>query len=448
MKSGDKKLKRLSNPIRSLTIGFSVLSLIGAVILSLPISSANGEYTSFLDALFTSTSAVTTTGLIVVDTGSYFNRFGQTIIMILFQIGGLGYMIFVSLAILGFAGKISLSNRLMLRESVGRLSSVDLIKFAKMMILTTIIIELLGIISLTYYWSDYFPFGEALYSAAFHSISAFTTAGFSIYADSFMKYAVSPFLNFVIIILCILGSVGFFVIYEVGVFLFKSKNKFRRLSTHSKIVLSATFLLILLGTLIIYFEENWNSIFTTADRIELSLFQASSASTTAGYNTIDIGLMSIASLFILIILMYIGAGPGGTAGGIKQTTMGVILIAIYNQLTGRENVMALKRRISESTIKRALSIAALALLWLITAVLILTITEKMNFIQIVFEVSSALGTVGLSTGVTSSLSVIGKIVITLTMFIGRVGPLGIGLSVIREEKVHAYQYPEDEILVG
>jgi len=368
--------------------------------------------------------------------------------MILFQVGGLGYMVFISLAVLGFAGKLSMSNRILLKESISRPTTIDLLKFTKMIILSTFIIELIGVLLLTFYWLDDYTLTEAIFSAAFHSVSAFTTAGFSTYYDNLMKYAASPFINSVIIALMILGSVGFFVLYDVASFIQPKQKMVRKLSMHSKLVLYLTLFLTIFGTAVIFYTEKWGNIGSTTDRFLISLFQASSASTTAGFNSCDIGVMSIASLFVIIILMYIGAGPGGTAGGIKQTTFGVILISIYNQLTGREKVLALKRRISEDTVKRALSIAALALLWFVIAVLALTISEEKDFIKIVFEVGSALGTVGLSAGITADLTVFGKIVIIITMLIGRVGPLGIGLTILRRKKIASYQYPEDEILVG
>jgi trk system potassium uptake protein TrkH len=440
--------RNLLTPIRSLTLGFSILSLLGAIILMMPFSSASGESTSFLDSLFTSVSAVTTTGLIVVDTGSYFNRFGQSVIMVLFQIGGLGYMIFISLAVLGFAGKISMTNRILLRESISRPTSLDLLRFANIIILSTILIELIGVFSLTIYWMQYFPFGEALYSALFHSISAFTTAGFSIYTDSFIKYGTSVYFNLITILVMVLGSLGFFVLYDLAVLINPKRKKTHSLSIHTKIVVSLTIILTFSGAAIILFSESWQGIDKFSDRILLSVFQASTASTTAGFNTLDIGLMTRASLFIIIILMYIGAGPGGTAGGIKQTSFGVILISLYNQLTGREKVLALKRKISDETVRRALSIAALAIIWFVFSVLVLTMSEDKDFLKLVFEVGSALGTVGLSTGITPDLSVIGKVVIIITMLIGRVGPLGIGLTILRKKHLVSYQYPDDEILVG
>jgi len=441
-------LRNLLTPIRSLTLGFSIISIIGALVLMMPFSSAAGQYTSFLDSLFTSMSAVTTTGLIVVDTGAYFNRFGQSVIMVLFQIGGLGYMIFISLAVLGFAGRISMSNRILLRESISRPTSMDLLKFTRVIILLTLIIESLGVVLLTLYWSKYFSFGEAVYSSVFHSISAFTTAGFSIYTDGFIRYGTSVYFNLVIIADMILGSLGFFVLYELGKLVYPVKKYPHRLSMHTKMIVSLTIILTLIGSTVIFISENWSDGNSIMDKILLSVFQASTASTTAGFNSLDIGVMTRASLFIIIILMFIGAGPGSTAGGIKQTSFGVILISLYNQLTGRESVLVLKRRVSDETVKRALSIAALALLWFVSAVLALTISEDKDFLKIVFEVGSALGTVGLSAGITSDLTAFGKIVIIITMLIGRVGPLGIGLTILRKKRVSSYQYPEDEILVG
>lgn len=424
------------------------MSLVGAVLLSLPLSSTSGNYSSFVDSLFTSMSAVTTTGLVVFDTGSYYNWFGELVIMLLFQVGGLGYMIFISLVVLGFAGKLSMSNRILLKESINRPTKLDLLKFTKLMILSTLVVEVLGIISLTLYWMNYFSFGEALYSAVFHSISAFTTAGFSIYTDSFIKYNTSIIFNIITISIMVLGSIGFFVMYDLSMKISKVNGRKHKLSAHTKLIVALTFLLTISGGAVIFFTESWDSTYSIVDKIIISVFQASTASTTAGFNSCDIGIMSKASLFIIIILMYIGAGPGSTGGGIKQTTFGVILISIYNQLTGRERALALKRKISDDTVKRALSIAVLALLWFVVAVLILSVTENMGFIQIVFEVGSALGTVGLSTGVTAGLTTTGKWVIIITMLIGRVGPLGIGLSILRKKKISSYQYPEDEILVG
>jgi trk system potassium uptake protein TrkH len=357
-------------------------------------------------------------------------------------------MIFISLFVLGFAGKLSMSNRILLRESINRPSKVDLVKFSKIIIVTTITIETIGVIFLTIYWMNFFGFKEALYSAVFHSVSAFTTAGFSIYSDSFIKYQNSIPFNLIIISLIVLGSLGFFVLYDLYLYITNPVKKTRKLATHSKLVISLMLVLTLSAAGLIFYAEGSAHVNSLREKIVTSIFQAATASSTAGFNTIDIGLMKDQSLFTIITLMFIGAGSGGTAGGIKLTTFGVLLISLYSQLSGRKNVAVLKRKISESTVQRSIAIALIAVLWLIAAVLVLTFSEQKSFIQILFEVASALGTVGLSAGITGDLSIIGKIIIIITMLIGRVGPLGIGLTVLIREKITSFEYPESDILVG
>ena len=448
MKQQYSFLRKLLTPVRSLSLGFSTLSIIGAFILIMPFSSANGQFTPFLDALFTAASAVTTTGLIVVDTGSYYNLFGQTVIMILFQIGGLGYMIFVALAVLGFGRGLSMSYRILLRESINRPTKIELIKFVKLMIYFTIAIEAVGVIALTIYFAQYFDFGKAFYSALFHSISAFTTAGFSVYPDSFIQFQSSLILNGIIIGLFLLGAAGFFVLYDLYSFAFLKTGKIKkRLSTHTKLVISLALILNIIGVVLIFFSESDKFSSVLSEKLIFSTFQSLTASTTAGFNTIDIGAMSVPSLFYIIVMMFIGAGPGGTAGGIKLTTFGVILFSLYSELSTKKGISIFKRSISDVTVKRSLTIALLGVLWMLTAVLLLTLTEDSTFMTILFEVVSALGTVGLSAGITAGLTSFGKIIIIITMLIGRIGPLAIGLSVVRKEKV-SVKYAEDEILVG
>ncbi|MFO7446868.1 MAG: potassium transporter TrkG [Ignavibacteriaceae bacterium] len=413
----------------------------------LPVSSASGQFTPFLDALFTSASAVTTTGLVVVDTGTFYNVFGQTVIMILFQVGGLGYMIFVALAVLGFGKELSMSYRILLRESINRPSKIELIRFVKLMLYFTLIIEGIGIVILTFYFLNFYSFGEAFFSAVFHSISAFTTAGFSIYGDSFMQFKNSLVLNGIIIGLIIFGAAGFFVLYDIYVFVKPGARSKRRLSTHTKLILALAILLNLTGIIIIFFSEGEKFASGFNERMITSVFQSLSASTTAGFNSIDIGLLSVPSMFYIILLMFIGAGSGSTAGGIKLTTLAVILFSLYSQLSIKKSISVFKRSITDETVKRALAIALLTGMWAFIAVLLLTITEKSDFIKIVFEVISALGTVGLSAGITAELSSFAKILIIITMLIGRIGPLAIGLSVVKKERV-AIRYAEDEILVG
>lgn len=442
------KFRKLS-PIQILVIGFVLLSLIGGFVLGLPISSSSGETTPYLDTLFTATSAVTTTGLIVVDTGSHFNLFGQTVIMILFQIGGLGYMLFFVVIALLLGKRLTMQDTLVLREAVKRPVRIELTKFTNIILLFTFTVELAGAIVLTIYFSNYFPLSQAMYSAVFHSVSAFNTAGFSIYPDSLSQYNNSLVLNLTSILIFTAGSLGFWTVYDTFRHI---RNKFRKknpssLSVHSKFVYCLTFAFLIIGTITIYFSEDWSTAISFKEKMLNSIFQTLTATSTTGFNTIDIGSMSVTSLILIIGFMFIGAGSGSTAGGIKITTFGVILASLYSTLRLKENVNIFKRCVSVEIVQHAFAIVSLAVLWTFLTLIILSLTEDASFIQILFEVISALGTVGLSTGITGSLTAIGKWLIIITMLIGRIGPLGIGLSIFSKRR-ELVKYPNGDIFVG
>lgn len=442
-------LKKLS-PLRVLILGFLILTLSGALLLMLPTSNANGSSQSFIDALFTATSAVSTTGLIVVDTSSYYSLFGQWIILILVQIGGLGYMVFIVLVFIGKNKNISLQSRKILRESLSRPTKVDMVRFVKIVFIFTFAIELFGALGLYLYWSHYFSFPEAVYVSVFHSISGFCTAGFGLFNDSITKYGHSYYINSIIDLICIAGAAGFFVLYDIyeyllGIIMNKQPNK---LSLHSKIVLLITSSLIVAGSIALWgFEESsFSSSF--GNKFLDSTFQIISASTTTGFNTIDIGSMATSCLFLIIILMFIGASPGSTGGGIKTTSFGILIKHIISTLSGKKDTVFFKRKINSDTVTNVFLLTSMSLIWIIVAVLILCATEKESFIRILFETVSAFGTVGLSAGITTGLSTSGKIIITLTMFLGRVGPLALGFSLFMREKQNGFSYPQEEILIG
>jgi len=442
------KFRKLS-PIQILAIGFVLLSLIGGFVLCLSISSSSGEMTPYLDALFTATSAVTTTGLIVVDTGSHYNLFGQTVIMILFQIGGLGYMLFFVVIALLLGKRLSMQDTLLLREAVKRPVKIELTKFINIVLLFTFAVELAGAIALAIYFSNYFPLSQAIYSAIFHSISAFNTAGFSIYTDSLSQYNNSLVLNATFILIFTAGSLGFWVVFDTFRHI---SNKFRkrnpsRLSVHSKLVYSLMIVFVIIGIFVIYFSEDWSTAISLKEKMLNSIFQTLTATSTTGFNTIDIGGLSVTSLILIVGFMFIGAGSGGTAGGIKITTFGVILASLYSTLRQKENVNIFKRSVSVEIVQHAFAILSLAVLWTFLTLIILSLTEDASFIQILFEVISALGTVGLSTGITGSLTIVGKWLIIITMLIGRIGPLGIGLSIFTKHR-ELVKYPNGDIFVG
>ena len=437
-------------PAQTLLMGFILIIVAGTILLTLPIASSEKISQPFIDAVFTATSAITGTGLVVVDTGSFYSFFGQMVLLTLIQIGGLGYMIFIALIILGFGGRMSFNSRILFNESLTHPTSIDMKKFVKIVFVFTFVIEFIGAGLLSIYWMRYFPIAKAIYSGIFHSISAFCTAGFGLFPDSLSSYRGSIVINLVIIGVCVAGAIGFFVLYDMYTLSKKiiKHERPRRLSIHSKFVLLISITLMFAGAVIIFISERGLQSSTLRERLLSSAFQSILASTTTGFNTIDIGAMTPLSLFTIIFLMFIGASPGGTGAGIKTVSFGIILLFLFSLLAGREDVNLFKRRISPRTINKVFAISSIAILWVVLATGILITTEKASFLQVLFEVVSALSGVGLSTGITPALSTMGKIVISVTMLIGRMGPLAIGFSLVGKPKPVAFKYAEADVLVG
>lgn len=360
-------------------------------------------------------------------------------------------MIFIALLIVGLGKKLSFSGVALWHTSIAKPSTEDMIKFSKKIILFTLFFEVLGAVMLGYYWCKFFPFPDAIYSAIFHSISAFCTAGFSLYSDSLSAYRNSIFFNASILLVCLAGSVGFFVLNDLYHFVkhIILKKYPRRFSAHSKLAMLIMFILIILGIIIMYFVPG-NVGDQAGKRLLYSIFQIISVVTTAGFNTVAIGALANSILWLMILLMFIGSAPGGTGGAMKTTTLGLILLSVRATLRGHGNeINVFDRRVPPELISRAYAIAVIALLWIAVAFGIMLITDKgLPFQAILFEITSAFGNVGLSTGITSSLSAIGKIVISLTMLLGRVGPIAIGYSFIGKSQSSSITYPKAEILVG
>lgn len=437
-------------PVQYLLGGFILLILIGTALLSLPTASAGSQCHPFLVALFTATSAVTTTGLVVVDTGSAFSGFGQTVILVLFQVGGLGYMIVIAAAVLGVGGRLSLFERMLLRESLQRPASMALIRFIKLILTFTLVFEAIGVICLAFVLARDLPPLKAIYAAVFHATSAFCTAGFSLFADGFSRYGDSLLFNGVVMGLCLGGASGFFVLYEVfSVWIHRDKRDLPyRWSVHTRLSLCVSLGLIMIGTTFMLLWEPSCVSSTSDGRILRASFQSLSAATTTGFNTVSISELGPGSLFLLICLMFVGASSGGTGGGIKGTSLGVMLLSLAALLTGKEEVTLFGRRIPTLTVYRAFIIGLIAILWITAVTLILALTEDLPFLGLFFEVVSAFGTVGLSTGVTPVLSDFGKILLCMTMLVGRIGPLAIGYSLMGRRRAKHFSYPETEILVG
>nr|WP_243694478.1 TrkH family potassium uptake protein [Aquifex aeolicus] len=420
------------------------------MLLYLPISTTRPI--SFLDALFTATSAVTVTGLAVLDTYSDFTLFGKLVILFLIQVGGLGYMTLSTFFLVLLGRRIGLKERLILAESLEYPSMHGLIRFLKRVFSFVFITELTGAILLSIYFSLK-GVEDPVFNGIFHSVSAFNNAGFSTFKNGLLDFRGDLFVNLVISFLIILGGIGFFVVNDI--YLWYTK-KVPRLSVHTKLVMITSVLLILLGTVGLIFTEfgNYKGLwqYDWYERI-LSSYFMSVSSRTAGFSTVDLIDMSESSQFLLMILMFIGASPGGTGGGIKTTTFVVILIAVYSFVRGREQSVIFERSVPESTIKKALVILSLSIFFINFVNLMLDKFENKDFLYTMFEVVSAFSTVGLSIGNPEGLSFcadfspLGKIVIIITMLVGRLGILGFALALTGRSEVQRIKYPEARILV-
>ncbi|MDD4364031.1 MAG: TrkH family potassium uptake protein [Atribacterota bacterium] len=440
-----KKKKELT-PNQILVLGFLGIISIGTYLLQHPISSSSGISIELLDALFTATSATCVTGLIVLDTGKDFSLFGQWVILILFQIGGLGIMTFSTMFAFLLGRKISLRQRLLIQESLNQFSIGGLVRLAKYIIVFTIFFEGLGTLLLYINWSNLTSVHNHLFLSFFHAVSAFCNAGFSLFSDSLEQFNLNIGINLIFLILIVFGGIGFLVLVEL--FEFPKKH---RLSLHSKLVLVVTIVLLITGAVGIYLLEKNNSAtlqpMLLKGRILTSLFQSTTAR-TAGFNTISVEQLGNSTLFFLIILMFIGASPTSTGGGIKTTTFSIAFLWMYYTLKGRRHLYLFCRQISSTIMNKAWAILMLSLSWTLMMTLLISYYEKFDFIELFFEIISAFGTVGLSTGITSQLSPAGKIIIILTMFLGRLGPLSLALSLIINRHPESIQYPEGHIMVG
>ncbi|MBM7625012.1 TrkH family potassium uptake protein [Sporohalobacter salinus] len=447
MKLNDKFSLDNLTPAQFLSLGYLVVILTGTILLSLPISTASGVRMPFIDALFTATSATAVTGLIVENTKHFFSGFGQVVILILIQIGGLGIMSMSTLFAMIVGKKITLRERLVIKQDLDQFELSGIIRLVRYVLFVTLVIEGLGaLILFARLIFDYAPL-KAFYLAVFHSVSAFNNAGFDIFGNSLENFTGDLTINLVISTLIILGGIGFAVIAEM----YKEEKRFKNYSLQTKLVLSISGSLILLGTIVTFFLEYSNPA-TIGDLPlcgkALASYFLSITPRTAGFNTVPTGSLHSTTLFFVIILMFIGASPGSTGGGIKTTTFGSVLAVVYAMMTGKEDIEAFKRRIPEDVIFKALSIIIISVLLIVVVTMTLTVTEKMSFLDLLFETVSAFGTVGLSTGVTGKLSGIGKVLIILTMFAGRVGPLTLFLAIGRKRIKGNIRYPEEKVLVG
>jgi trk system potassium uptake protein TrkH len=441
-------------PSQILVVWFAGAIVLGTVALSLPVASAPDKSLRVIDALFMAASAVCVTGLVVKDLATDFSTTGQIIILVLAQLGGLGYMVLSTVIIVLLGKKIGIKQRLVMQEALNVLTIEGLIGLLKGILWMTLVVEGIGALLLAARFSFDFPVPEAIYLGVFHSVMAFNNAGFSLFPTSLIAYQSDVLVNAVMTLLIVSGGIGFIVYRDL---IRLAKRETFRLTVHTWMVLSLTAALIVGGTLVFWAFEAGNpktiGSLSLADQFLVSFFHSVSAR-TAGFNTVDLGGGTAATLYVLVLLMFVGASPGGTGGGIKTSTFGTMLVGIWAGIRGRSDVTAFHRRIPQETVIRAFSLALVAFALTTGMTLVLQVSERQDFLRTLFEVTSAFGTVGLSTGDGGVLSYsalfsdFGKFMIVLTMFIGRIGPLTVSVALVRLEETRRFRYPPERVLIG
>lgn len=434
------------SPQQFLLLGFVLTIAVGTVILSLPISRAPGSEPDFLAALFTATSATCVTGLVVVDTGTYWSTFGHVVIMCLIQLGGLGFMAMATLVMIILGRKIGLRQRIVIQQSINQTQIGGIIRLVKQILLVTVIVEGIFAAILAARFAVEFGLGRGIWMGIFHSVSAFNNAGFDLFGGfrSLTAYPEDVIVSLGIIIPVIIGGLGFVVIADIY-----QRRHFRLFSLHSKVVLVGTGLLILFGTLAILLLEFNRALadLTIQGKILAAFFQAVTPR-SAGFTTITMDSYQSATQFLTTGLMFIGGGPNSVTGGIKVTALVVLILTIVALYRGSEDVEVFNRRIPRFLVYKALAVVFMMLALLFTATLILLVTEKAGFLTTLFEATSALGIVGLSMGLTPDLSPIGRLVLIICMIIGRVGPLTFALALGRQKQRPKLKHPEETIIIG
>ena len=442
-------------PAQVMVIGFGVVILFGGLILNLPIAAKSGKSVGLLNALFTSTSAVCVTGLIVVDTSTYWNEFGQLVIISLIQIGGLGFMTMATMFSLLTVKKTNLRERLPIQESLNQRDLSGLVKLTRYIIMMTVTIEGIGALLLSIVFIPKLGLIKGIWYSVFHSISAFCNAGFDLMGpisgeySSLMYFVDNSLINLVICGLIVLGGIGFPVLLDVI-----NNKKYSKLNVHSKIVINTTAILIAIGFLFIFIVEFNNKgtlgELSMKEKLLSSLFQSVTLR-TAGYSTIDLTLLKESTLFLMIILMLIGASPASTGGGLKTTTVATLFLTVKSFILGKEDIEVYQRRISSTTVRKSLGIFFIGVFVALFGTLMLTIVSPgFSLLESAFEVVSAFATVGLSLGGSPTLTSFGKIIIMILMFLGRVGSLTIFIALLsRSNKIKSkVRYAEGKIIVG
>lgn len=427
-------------------LGFFSVILCGSLLLMLPFATRDGSGASFFDALFTSTSAVCVTGLVIHDTATYWSQFGQAVILLLIQIGGMG-VVTVAVSIAAVSGrKIGLMQRSAMQEAIAAPHVGGIVRMTEFILKTTIFLELIGAAALAPAFCRDFGLWKGIWYSLFHSISAFCNAGFDLLGirepfSSLTSYAAKPIVNTTIMALIITGGIGFLTWEDVK----NNKWHFRKYRMQSKVILTVTALLISLPA--VYFFLCEFSKLPLAERIWASLFQ-SVTPRTAGFNTADLTEISEVGSMLMILLMLVGGSPGSTAGGMKTTTIAVLFSSALSVFRQKEHTHFFKRRIPENTVRSAATILLMYLVLFLTGGMMISRIEKIPLISALFETASAIGTVGLSLGITPKLGVVSRLILIILMFYGRVGGLTLIFAALSEKRANGSKYPQEKITVG
>ena len=446
------------HPAALIVASFLSIILVGTALLMLPVASLDGRM-EVVDALFTATSAVCVTGLVVVDTGTFFTAFGQVVILCLIQVGGLGLMT-ISVALFKWLGRsVSLRHRMAMQDMFSHTPREDIVSLVKSIVMFTFIAEFLGFLSLTLHWMGEHPPAKAAYLGLFHSVSAFCNAGFALFPDSLMRYGDMVVLNLTICALIVVGGIGFPVLYDLQAWISGRKGVRGRLSLQTKAVLLTTLVLIVAGAFMFAVLElhGASSNASATSRALAALFQSVTCR-TAGFNTVDIGSLKDATLTLMIFLMFFGASPGSCGGGVKTTTLALLAAFTIGRVRKHRRVNMFRKSIPNETVTRSVSLVLVSLGFIGMAVFLLlagdavaeheVIKPRGAFLSYMFETVSAFGTVGLSMGITPSLTAWGKLVITGMMFVGRVGVLTFTYIVVGAGMARGVEYSEENLMIG
>lgn len=443
----DKKMTR----IQTIALGYFLVLFLGTLALMLPVSSKSGEATDFLTALFTATSATCVTGLIVVDTCTYWSLAGQIVILIMIQIGGLGFMTMGVLLFMFMKRKISLNTRGLLQESMNTIHMGGIVKLAKNALIGTAVIEGAGAVLLAFRFVPDFGWAQGIYYSVFHSVSAFCNGGFDLMGEkygayaSLVQYQGDILLNAVISALIIVGGIGFSVWNDIRL----NRLQFRKYTLHSKLAVSCSLGLLLGGAVLFYLLEKDNLMADMGikDTVLTSVFSSVTAR-TAGFNTIDTGSLTSGSKLLTILLMFVGGSPGSTAGGVKTVTLMVLLVYVWSNLRGKRSCNVFNRRLEEDSIRKASIVTIVSLIMAMAAALVISFVQTLPMEDIMFEVFSAIGTVGMTTGITRQLETVPRIIIILLMYCGRIGSMSFALSFMEKKKVPPVQLPAEKVMIG